>query len=42
MVQAGWTALIAAAQEGHCDVVRLLLDRGSDLEAKNSVGRVSR
>ena len=35
--QWGWTALIRAAWSGHCDVVGLLLDRGADIEAKDSV-----
>ena len=31
------TALHNAAYEGHLEVVRLLLDRGADIEAKNNV-----
>ena len=37
--QYGWTALIAAADNGHHDVVGLLLDRGADMEAKDNVSR---
>ena len=33
------TALSAAAFNGKCDLVRLLLDRGADMEAKNIVSR---
>ena len=35
--QEGWTALVWAADEGHLDVVGLLLDRGADIEAKDNV-----
>ena len=35
--QNGFTALVQAASGGHKDVVELLLDRGADLEAKDSV-----
>ncbi len=35
--QSGNTALLVAADRGHKDTVELLLDRGADLEAKNSV-----
>ena len=35
--QYGGTALVLAASGGHKDVVELLLDRGADLEAKNTV-----
>ncbi|CAE7940316.1 unnamed protein product, partial [Symbiodinium sp. KB8] len=35
--QGGLTALVKAAQGGHKDTVKLLVDRGADLEAKNSV-----
>ena len=33
-----WTPLIIAAQEGHIEVVTLLANRGSDLEARNTNG----
>lgn len=36
--QAGNTALIAAADRGQTDVVRLLLHQGANIEAKNAVG----
>jgi ankyrin repeat protein len=39
--QYGWTALIFAADGGHADCARLLIDAGADKEAKDSV-RVSR
>ncbi len=35
--QDAWTALMCAAQLGHADCVRLLLDSGADTEAKNHV-----
>ncbi len=35
--QFGATALIAAATKGHVEAVKLLLDRGADVEAKNAV-----
>ncbi len=37
--QDGFTALIAAAWEGHRDTVEVLLDGGADLEAKAVVSR---
>ena len=33
---AGWTGLHTAAQQGHLDVVRLLLDRGADPNAREA------
>ena len=36
-LQGGYTALFRAAQQGKVEAVALLLDRGADLEAKNSV-----
>ncbi len=39
--QNGWTALMWAAQNGHADCVRLLLDAGADKDAKTRV-RVGR
>ena len=35
--QDGWTALHNAADEGHLEVVSLLLDRGGNIEAANNV-----
>ena len=35
--QDGWTALMQVAAEGHKDTLVLLLDRGADPEAQNSV-----
>jgi ankyrin repeat protein len=35
--QNGSTALMFAAEKGHVDCVRLLLDAGADKEAKNEV-----
>ena len=35
--QLGFTALIRAAECGHVDCVRLLIDAGADKEAKNEV-----
>jgi ankyrin repeat protein len=32
--QRGWTPLMAAADEGHIDIVRLLIDWGADINAK--------
>ena len=40
--QDGFTALIAAAWEGHRDTVEVLLDGGADLEAKNGVSQARR
>ncbi len=36
-LQFGYTALIWAAQKGHTDCVRLLIDTGANKEAKESV-----
>ena len=33
---AGWTGLHSAAQQGHLDIVRLLLDRGADPNAREA------
>jgi hypothetical protein len=35
--QSGWTALIWAAEKGHADCARLLLDAGADKNAKTNV-----
>ena len=37
--QMGYTVLMAAAARGHKDTVELLLDRGADLAAKDSVSQ---
>jgi len=34
----GWTCLISAAYRGHLDICRLLIDKGAQLEAKDSNG----
>ena len=36
-LQNGWTAVMVAAQNGHESTVRLLLDRGADMEAHDEV-----
>lgn len=36
-MQSGWTALMMAAQEGHLDVVNVLLDKGANIEARGMV-----
>ena len=36
-VQNGFTALIVANQEGHCEVVRMLLEAKADINMKNNV-----
>ena len=36
-VQDGSTALLVAAQEGHCSVVRMLLEAKADVNMKNNV-----
>lgn len=39
--QADWTALMWAANEGHDEVVRVLLDHGAAIEAKEREGKTS-
>ena len=36
-VQTGSTALLVAAQEGHCGIVRMLLEAKADVNMKNNV-----
>ena len=36
-VQIGMTALIRSADEGHLDIVKLLLDRNANIEATDEV-----
>jgi ankyrin repeat protein len=36
-----WTPLHMASQEGHLDVVGLLLDRGGDVNIQNEVGETA-
>jgi ankyrin repeat protein len=36
-IQTGWNALRSASNSGDLEVVRLLLDRGADMEATNKV-----
>ncbi len=35
----GWTPLHSAALRGHVEIVRLLCDRGADVEARDNGGR---
>ena len=37
LLQAGWTALLWAAENGRMDCARLLLDAGADKNAKSNV-----
>ena len=37
-VQWGKTPLLRAAQEGHAEIVRFLLENGSNVEEQNNVG----
>ena len=37
----GWTPLMKAAEEGHVDIIQLLLSRGVDIEATNRKGRTA-
>lgn len=37
----GWTPLMKAAEEGHVEIMRLLLSKGVDLEAANKRGRTA-
>ena len=36
-VQDGFTALLVAAERGHCSVVRMLLEAKADVNMKNNV-----
>ena len=36
-VQGGFTALLVASQEGHCEAVRMLLEAKADVNMKNNV-----
>ena len=36
-VQDGYTALLVAAQEGHCGIVKMLLEAKADVNMKNNV-----
>ena len=40
VIQGGWTALMAAAQNGHKEVVELLLQHNADINAKHNVRNV--
>ncbi len=37
--QAGWSAVMVAVQEGHLDVVRLLVERAADINLQPKVNR---
>ena len=37
MVQYGWTSLMRACNEGHLDIVNVLIDKGADVNDKNNV-----
>ena len=39
-VQGGGTALMAAAQNGHCEVVRMLLEAKADVNIKANVSDI--
>ena len=40
VIQDGWTALKAAARNGHREVVELLIQHGADVNAKDKVRNV--
>ena len=40
-VQDGWTALYIASQEGHCGVVRMLLEAKADVNVKTNVSHAA-
>ena len=35
--QSGWTALMKASESGHMECVKVLLDRGADVNMQNKV-----
>ena len=37
----GWSPLMKAAEEGHVEICKLLLDKGADIEVQNSKGRTA-
>ncbi len=37
----GWTPLHVACEKGHASVVRLLLERGADVNARDGKGRTA-
>lgn len=40
--QAGWTALMWGAEQGCKEVVRVLVDRGADVNFKDEVSQIAR
>ena len=39
-LQDGWTALMMASENGHMECVKVLLDRGADVNMQNTVSVV--
>ena len=39
--KSGWTALMLAATEGHCDVVKALVENGADVNAKDVISNTA-
>ena len=37
----GWTSLMLACEKGHVEIVRLLVEKGADLEARSKSAAVS-